>query len=294
MTRLEIRPRNESGDPDIQALARTIRKLAVVSLYHAGSGYPGGALSASDVLAYLYGTELNLWPGRADDPERDRFVLSKGHACACALRGLGGLGLHRAARCSSACARWAVPCRAIRMSSTCRLPRRARARSAKASRSRSAWRSGFVSSKSSARVYVMLGDGELQEGEVWEGAMCAAPPRALDNLCAIIDYNKLQSDDLNDEIMGLEPLADKWRAFGWHVLEIDGHDTDEIGQAFSEARREVAAAHRHHRPHGQGQGRELHGKHAGLARQRQLTRTDCERALADLGVQETRARGLYR
>src|SRR6185295_6038431 len=83
---------------------------------------------------------------------------------------------------------------------------------------------------------VMLGDGELQEGQIWEGAM-AAGHYQLANLCAIVDYNKMQSDDLNERIMRLEPLADKWRAFNWHVREIDGHALDDIADAFAAARR---------------------------------------------------------
>ncbi|MGZ5927364.1 MAG: transketolase, partial [Rhizomicrobium sp.] len=86
---------------------------------------------------------------------------------------------------------------------------------------------GLRLQKIPARVYTMLGDGELQEGEVWEAAMSAAHHK-LDNLCAVIDYNKLQSDNCNDAIMRLEPLADKWRAFGWSVAEIDGHDIPQI------------------------------------------------------------------
>jgi len=85
------------------------------------------------------------------------------------------------------------------------------------------------------RVYVMLGDGEMQEGEVWETAQCAAHYK-LDNLIAVLDYNKMQSDDLNANIMGIEPLGDKWRAFGWHVIEIDGHDFAAIAAAFKEAK----------------------------------------------------------
>jgi len=84
-------------------------------------------------------------------------------------------------------------------------------------------------------VFVMLGDGELQEGEVWEGVMFAGHHQ-LDNLCAIIDHNKMQSDDLNENIIGLEPLSDKWKSFNWHVIEIDGHNFDEIGKAFDKAK----------------------------------------------------------
>jgi transketolase len=93
---------------------------------------------------------------------------------------------------------------------------------------------GLKMQKNPARVYTLLGDGELQEGEVWEAAMCAAH-HCLDNLCVIIDYNKLQSDNRNDEIMRLEPLAAKWRAFDWAVAEIDGHDIPEILRTFHRA-----------------------------------------------------------
>jgi transketolase len=84
------------------------------------------------------------------------------------------------------------------------------------------------------KTYVLLGDGELQEGEVWEAALCAGHYQ-LGNLCALIDYNKMQSDDLNEKIIGLEPLADKWKAFRWQVFEIDGHDFGQIASAMEEA-----------------------------------------------------------
>jgi len=93
---------------------------------------------------------------------------------------------------------------------------------------------GHIYKNELTRIFVMLGDGELQEGEIWEGAMCAAHYK-LDNLCAIVDYNKMQSDDLNENIMGLEPLRAKWEAFNWHVIEIDGHDFDQIESAFEQA-----------------------------------------------------------
>jgi transketolase len=93
---------------------------------------------------------------------------------------------------------------------------------------------GLKMQKNPARVYTLLGDGELQEGEVWEAAMSGAHHK-LDNLCAVIDYNKLQSDNTNDAIMRLEPLAEKWRAFGWAVFEIDGHDIPAILAAFQGA-----------------------------------------------------------
>jgi transketolase len=280
--RPQARPLNASGDPDIQALAHTIRRLAIVSLYHAGSGHPGGALSCSDILAFLYGAELDLRPDRADDPERDRFILSKGHACAAlyatwAALGFIDQGLLKRLR--------ALGSPLQGHPSVCDMPL--------AETSTGSLGQGFSVAigmalglrhkRSKARVYVMLGDGELQEGEVWEGAMCAGH-HALSNLCAIVDYNKLQSDAFNEEIMGLEPLADKWRAFRWRVLEIDGHDTDELSQAFSEARREVLrpTVIIAHTVKGKGVSfmENVPAWHGSV----KLSREDCARALADLGA----------
>ena len=94
---------------------------------------------------------------------------------------------------------------------------------------------GLKMHKSKHRVYTMIGDGEMQEGEIWEGAMFAGHNN-LDNLCAIVDYNKMQSDNLNENIISIEPLVDKWKSFSWHVLEIDGHNFDDIDKAFKLAR----------------------------------------------------------
>jgi transketolase len=206
--------------------ARFIRMHSVASIYHAGSGHPGGALSCADLLACLYGAELNLSPGTVADPQRDRFVLSKGHA-APALYAAG-------AKCGFCDTKAALGLRKMGTpfqghphvldmpwveTSTGSLGQGFSVALGMAL--------GLKIQKNPARVYTLLGDGELQEGEVWEAAMCGAHHR-LDNLCVLIDYNKLQSDNFNSQIMGLEPLADKWRAFGWAVAEIDGHDIEQI------------------------------------------------------------------
>jgi len=213
--------------------ARFIRMHSIASIFHAGSGHPGGALSCADLLACLFGAELNFWPNAIDDPERDRFVLSKGHAApalyaaaahygfcdpkaALNLRKLGSpfqghphvLDLPWVETSTGSLGQGFSVALGMAM--------------------------GLKLQKSSARVYTMLGDGELQEGEVWEAAMCAAH-HGLDNLCAIIDYNKLQSDNRNSAIMRLEPLAAKWRAFDWGIAEIDGHDIHEILSTFRRA-----------------------------------------------------------
>jgi transketolase len=213
--------------------ARKTRMHALAAIFHAGSGHPGGALSCADLLACLYGAEMNVWPSGVDDPLRDRFVLSKGHAApalyaagaqfgfcdpkeALALRKLGSkfqghphvLDLPWVETSTGSLGQGFSVAMGMAL--------------------------GLKLQKNDARVYTLLGDGELQEGEVWEAAMASAHHK-LDNLCAIIDYNKLQSDASNDTIMRLEPLAAKWSAFGWAVTEIDGHDITAILHAFRSA-----------------------------------------------------------
>ena len=222
---------------EIAKAARFARQHAIASIFHAGSGHPGGAMSSADLMACLFGAELNFWPDQMDDPERDRFVLSKGH---------GAPTLYAIAARHGFC----KPRDALRLrrlgspfqghphvldlpwveTSTGSLGQGFSVALGMAM--------GLKMQKRVSRVYTMMGDGELQEGEVWEAAMCAAHHK-LDNLCAIIDYNKMQSDDRNANIMALEPLAAKWRAFEWAVAEIDGHDIPSILSTF----RRAAATH---------------------------------------------------
>ena len=227
-------PANDAqAGPDLESRlaedARFIRMHAIAAIYHAGSGHPGGAMSSADLFACLYGAQMHVWPGGVADPLRDRFVLSKGHA-APALYAAG-------ARFGFCDLRQALKLRKLGSpfqghphvldlpfveASTGSLGQGISVAVGMAL--------GLRIQKNPARVYTMLGDGEMQEGEVWEAAMCAAHHR-LSHLTAVIDYNKLQSDASNEAIMRLEPLADKWRAFGWQVQEIDGHDIGAILEA---------------------------------------------------------------
>jgi transketolase len=215
---------------DIANAAAFTRQHAIASIYQAGSGHPGGAMSSADILACLYGAELNLWPDTVSDPLRDRFVLSKGH---------GAPALYAVGAYYGFCnRREALSLRKLNSkfqghphvldlpwveTSTGSLGQGFSVALGMAM--------GLKIQKNAARVYTLLGDGELQEGEVWEAAMCAAHHK-LDNLCAIVDYNKLQSDDRNDNIMRLEPLGAKFRAFDWAVIEVDGHNIPELLTAF--------------------------------------------------------------
>jgi transketolase len=215
--------------------SRQARIYSLISIYKAESGHPGGALSAVDLIMYLFEKEMKYDPSKlGHDDNRDRFILSKGH-CAPALYSVAAI------------------CGIIDNSRLNGLRKLNHELQGHTCRTTTPWVEASTGSLGqgfsfaigeafglkiqsiSNRVYVMLGDGEMQEGQVWEGAMFSAHHK-LDNLCAIIDYNKMQSDDLNENIMGLEPLTDKWSSFGWNVVDIDGHNFNEIERAFSDAR----------------------------------------------------------
>jgi transketolase len=216
-------------------LSRRLRIGSLVAIYHAGSGHPGGALSAADLMSYIC-SRLLAWPtANGNGRTRDRFVLSKGHSCPVLYAAAAECGL--------------IPHRMLLTFRKLGSPLQGHPHVLDApwvETSTGSLGQGFSAAigmalglryqRSHAHVYAMLGDGELQEGEIWEGAMCAGHYK-LDNLCAIVDYNKLQSDDSNENIMGLAPLRAKWEAFRWHVIEIDGHDFDQIDAAFTVAKK---------------------------------------------------------
>jgi len=212
----------------------TIRASALVSIFHAKSGHPGGVLSAIDIIAYLFFEGMDYNPNDFDKLERDRFILSKGH-CAPALyavaaelgiinrnelKGLRKLNHDLQGHTHRITTPWVE-------ASTGSLGQGFSFAVGEAY--------GLKLQNVSNDVFVMLGDGELQEGEVWEAAMFSGHYE-LDNLCAIIDYNKMQSDDYNSNIVRLEPLAEKWSAFNWNVIEIDGHNMSEIKKGFEKAK----------------------------------------------------------
>jgi transketolase len=220
-------------ETDLARAASFVRKHSIASIYHAGSGHPGGALSCADLLACLFGAELNLWATDINDPNRDRFVLSKGHA-APALYAVGAQYGFCGKKDSLRLRKLGSPFQGHPHVLDLPWVETSTGSLGQGFSVALGMAMGLKLQNKSARVYALLGDGELQEGEVWEAAMCAAHHK-LDNLCAIIDYNKLQSDDRNDAIMRLEPLAAKFRAFEWGVAEIDGHDVAEILKTFRRA-----------------------------------------------------------
>jgi transketolase len=229
----DLPPSRHTVVEQLAEAAAFMRKHVIASIYHAGSGHPGGALSCSDLLACLYGAELNAWPAAIDDPDRDRFVLSKGHAAPALYAAAAHYGF-----CDAQAAlnlrKLGSPFQGHPHVGDLPFVETSTGSLGQGFSVALGMAMGLKLQNRTARVYTLLGDGEMQEGEVWEAAMCAAHHK-LDNLCAIVDYNKLQSDDCNYAIMRVEPLAAKWRAFDWAVMEIDGHDVGQILSAFRRA-----------------------------------------------------------
>ncbi len=221
-----------------EARLRGLRNRALVvrrnlwrALYAAGSGHVGGSASAADLLAALYFDHLRLRPGEPDWPERDRFVLSKGHANAALAAVLAEAGffaeedLDRFYGYDSPLGMHPdIKVAGIEMS-TGGLGHGLSIGLGMAL--------GARLQKRDFRALVMIGDGELHEGSNWEAAMAAAH-LGLSSLTAIIDYNKIQQSGPLAEMLSLEPLADKWRAFGWSVREIDGHDMGQVVDALDD------------------------------------------------------------
>jgi transketolase len=191
----------------------------------------GGSLSVADVLTVLYSGVLRVRPDEPDWPDRDRLVLSKGHASAALYAVLADLGFFPAAECDTygqAGSRLAGhPLRRLEgvEFATGSLGHGLGLGAGVALGARLA--------RSQARAFVLLGDGELQEGSVWEAVMCAAH-LGLDNLIAVVDRNQWQISGRTEDCIGLEPLAERWRSFGWMASEVDGHDRVALSQAFAE------------------------------------------------------------
>lgn len=218
----------------LESIAAKVRIDVIRAIHNAASGHPGGSLSAADIVTALYFSEMNIDPADPKKADRDKFILSKGHAgpvqyAALAERGYfpvsdmmrlrklgsnfqGHPNMHK------------VP--GIEMS-TGSLGQGISVSVGMALANKLDGNPG--------RVYTLLGDGELQEGLVWEAVMSAAHYN-LDNMVAIVDFNGLQIDGRNDDVMTVNPIDEKFAAFGWHVIVIDGHDFDEILDAFAKAK----------------------------------------------------------
>ena len=219
---------------ELQKKAVEVRKGVIVGTHAAKSGHPGGSLSAADIFTYLFFEELNIDPANPAKPDRDRFVLSKGHTAPGYYAALANRGFfpvkdletlrHTGSYLQGHPDRKHIP--GVDMSSGSL----GQGISAAVGMALSAKLSGDT-----YRVYTLLGDGEIQEGQVWEASMFAAS-RKLDNLTVIVDNNGLQIDGKIEDVCSPYPITDKFKAFNFNVIEIDGHDFGQIEDAFKKAR----------------------------------------------------------
>jgi len=221
---------------ELEAIARQIRRHIVEMTGAAKSGHPGGSLSSVEILVTLFfGGVLRHDPSRPDWPERDRFILSKGHGAPALYAVLAECGYAAAPRDRLKSLRQlgspfqGHPDKRF-------LPVLETSTGSLGQGLSVAMGMGFAArlNGSPSRTYVLLGDGEIQEGQIWEAAMFGAFHK-IDNVAAIVDYNKMQLDGFIKDIMELEPLVAKWQAFGWHTIELDGHSIPALQAAFAEA-----------------------------------------------------------
>ncbi len=219
---------------ELKAMAAVIRCDIIEMIATAQAGHPGGSLSATDIVTALYFRVMRLDPARPDWPDRDRFILSKGHACPVWYSALAERGYFDKAHLGTLRRLNSILQGHPDMRKTPGVDMTVGSLGQGPSVGLGMALGGRLKGRD-YHVWVMVGDGEVQEGSVWEAAM-AAPKWHLGNLTVIIDRNCLQNDTCVQDVMPLAPLADKWRAFGWHVLEIDGHDMAAVVEALESAR----------------------------------------------------------
>jgi transketolase len=229
-------------EAELTATARKLRVAILDAITKAGSGHPGGSFSALEIILALYSGEMAFDPADPGWAERDRFVLSKGHGVPALYAVMAERGYFPLERLQT-----------LRELGSPLQGHPANALLPGIEASTGSLGQGLSVAQGIAlagklhklkggrewRCYVVTGDGELQEGQVWEAAM-SAPRLGVDNLTVFVDWNKGQIDGLVEDVMPLQPLADKWRAFGWNVLEIDGHSIAAVREACAKARAEKA------------------------------------------------------
>ncbi|MCF8720643.1 transketolase [Nitrospina gracilis] len=222
----------ESKVGELEDIARELRRKSLEIIHRAGSGHPGGSLSGADIAAALFFDVMRYDPKNPRDPKRDRFILSKGHAT--------GLLYATLARAGYIADEELVDYRKI--NSKRNLSGHPHPKTPGVEIATGSLGQGLSAGHGMAlaarldnldyRVYVLMGDGELQEGQVWEAAMSAAKFKS-NNLIAIVDYNKVAQDNITKDLKDLEPIEDKWRSFGWDVHRIDGHDMAQVHKALN-------------------------------------------------------------
>lgn len=218
---------------ELQAIARRVRRHIVEMITAAKSGHPGGSLSAVEILVTLYFDVMRHNPVNPAWPERDRFILSKGHACPVLYAVMAECGYTPIDQLKTLRQLGSI----YQGHPDVRYIPALEASTGSLGQGLSIGIGMALAARldgNPSRAYVVLGDGEIQEGQIWEAAMFA-PFHKLDNLVAIVDYNKIQLDGFVKDIMDVSPLAEKWKSFGWHVIELDGHDIPALQRAFAEA-----------------------------------------------------------
>ena len=222
---------------NLEKICKQMRIDIIEMIAAAGSGHPGGSLSACDMIATLFFEKMNIDPSRPNWEDRDRFVLSKGHVAPALYAALAERGY--------------IPREDLlslrKIDSYLQGPPDMKHTNGVDMSTGSLGQGLSVANgmaiaakldKKDYRVYVMLGDGEVQEGQIWEAAMSSAHYH-LNNIVAFLDYNGLQIDGTNAEVMNIHPIDEKFKSFGWNVLYIDGHDTEEISKAVDQAKLET-------------------------------------------------------
>lgn len=222
----------ETKIKELENKAKEVRRFIVQMIAKAGSGHPGGSLSATDLITALFFAVLRHNPADPNWPERDRFHMSKGHCCPLWYSVLALSGYFPVEKLMSLRQLGSI----LQGHPDRRTPGVDVASGSLGQGLSVAMGMGLSAKidKKDYRIYCLMGDGEIQEGNIWEAAMAASHYKC-DNLCGILDYNGFQIDGKVKDIMNLEPLSDKWKAFGWHTIEINGHDIREILGAYEEA-----------------------------------------------------------
>jgi transketolase len=219
-------------DPDqLRGFAAYLRVQVVCMTARAHSSHVGGGLSMAEILAVLYGTILNVDPARPDWPGRDRFILSKGHACAGLYAALASRGFFPTAELETF---YADGSRLVGHVTHANVPGVECSTGSLGHGLSMACGMALAGRRSALpfRVFALLSDGECNEGSTWEAALSAGHHR-LDNLTVIVDYNRIQSLGQTKDILDLDPLAAKWQSFGWHATEVDGHSVPALVEALS-------------------------------------------------------------
>ena len=225
---------NAQERKDLLVAAAKVRLGILEGVFHAKSGHPGGSLSAADLFTYLYFSELRVDPKNPKDPDRDRFVLSKGHCAPGLYAALALKGYFPWEELSRLRHIGAMLQGHPDMKGTPGVDMSSGSLGQGISAAVGMALAGKMDGKD-YRVYTLLGDGECEEGQVWEAAMFAGH-RKLDNLCVIVDYNGLQIDGPVEKVAGPAPFEPKFQAFGFETMTIDGHDFDELERAFQAAK----------------------------------------------------------